>query len=763
MPKIGDQRYPTGHYPGRGMLDIDARDGIKIGLIVRVDEINMKADVKILTGGSYRYEIDLTQGMCGPRSFWGGVPEVNSVVIIGYRYVHRNLSNAMILGYIPTGNKSGLRFDPLSPVDPSTVAPDEQQTVTAMFGGTVRYKRLVLRPGDVGGMSSDGAEMVLNKSVEMVNRAGDLLELRDIDRTFVTQAIHRVEADAGVRRFSGPARRGGTFLPHDIFKDVEAGTRVRFNDEIITVTSVENNVATLSNGRTASVFDLQLVDLKTAAEGYYGLEELLGTGPGSSLDPKSKFANASGEVNEGFMDFNRFPAVTLPSGRRYHYVPTEVGVSINDPDNGADAFVEDRMEMSHASDVTQEVIDDIDGFAGDLRVPYITRVMGTTIGADLTSTEGQRQYAKVIKPTLFSDFLTPSQGKFAMEEVNRSPTSQQDEAKTAAGAFLFKMRPPAAKGDGLFACAVTKEGKIVLNAPGSKAESYPSGANNISAEVNLDGALKAWIGASNPDRISAHITMAGALHLDMGRDSEGNVNSTVFKGGTKARYEGVANENDVAREIEVQGVDTMAISGAQIININGAKNTQVSGMYQIGADRLNINANSGYTLNTSEINVTASGKSQLQYAQAIISTIITGGQILTVLAGGLITNVTAGGMVNTVIAGGITNTVQAGGFVVSVQAGGITLTTQAGGAVVNAAAGALSLSAAAGAVAVTAGLAMTLTAGATMTLTAPLIQLGGPAATFGVLRGVPGPPGVPTLNPVTGLPMIGGAPTVFSI
>lgn len=759
---IGDQKHPTGHYPGKGMMDVDSRSGIKVGLVVRVDEINMKCDVKILSGGGYRYEVDLTQSMAGPRSFWGGVPEVNSFVIIGYRYIQKNLDKAVILGYLPTGNRSGLRFDPFSPTDPSTISPDEQSDFNNLFGGTIRYKRLVMNPGDVGGMSAEGSELVMGKDVTIVNRAGDMFELRDSDRTLITQAIHRVEADAGVRRYSGPARRGGIFLPEEAFQPVAVGSRVRYNDDIVTVTKLEGTSATLSNDKVVSVHNLGLVDLRTEADGYFGLEDLQGVGPGAALDDKAKFANANGEVNETFMNFTEFPAVTFSNGRRVHYVPTEPAVSINDPDEGADAFVEDRLVLSHQSDLTQEVLDDIDGFAGDLRVPYITRVFGTLIGDDLSTSEGQRQYGRILKPTIFADFQTPNAGKFALEAVNRQPTSQQDEAKTSAGAFLFKMRPPASKGENIFACAVTKEGKALINIPGSKAESYPSGTNNISAEVNMEGALKAYIGASNPDRVSAHITLAGALHLDMGRDSEGNVHSTVFKGGTKTRYEGVANENDVAREVEIQGIDAMAISGAQVTNINGAKNTQVSGMYQIGADRLNINANSGYTLNTSEINVTASGKSQLQYAQAIISTIVTGGQILTVLAGGLVTNVTAGGMVNSVIAGGITNTVQAGGFVASVQAGGITLTTQAGGAVLNAAAGALSLSAAAGAVALTAGLAMTITAGANMSLTAPNIQLGAPS-TNGVLRGIPGPPGAPTLNPFTGTPMIGGSPVVFAI
>ena len=761
---IGTQNHPTGHFAGKDFIDSADRDGMKIGIVVRVDEINMKADVKVITGGAYRFEIDLTQGMCGPRSFWGGIPEVNSLVIIGYRRIHKNLSDAMIIGYLPMGNRSGLRFDPVSPTDPQETAgdPEAERVVGDTFGGTVRYKRLLLGPGDVGGMSSAGAELVLSKDLRMVNRAGDLFELRDSTRTIVSQSIHRVEADAGVRRYSGPARRSGTFLPPDIFKAVIVGTRVRFNDDIVTVSTIDGANITLSNGKAVSLYDLQLVDLKTLAEGYYGLDNLQATGPGPQPDDKAKFANASGEVNESFMDFAQLPPVTFSNGRRTHYAPTEPAVSIEDPDEGADAFVEDRIELSHATDLVQEVLDDIDGFAADLRVPYITRVFGTVIGSDLTSTQGQRQYGQVLKPVIFPDFQTPSKGTFAMESVNRQPTSQQDEAKTAAAAFLFKMRPPAAKSDNVFACAVTKEGKVMLNIPASKSEAYPSGTNKISAEINMEGALKAYIGASNPDRVSAHITMEGGLHLDIGADAQGNVSSAVFKGGTKVAYQGVPNEDDVAREVEVQGVDSLAVSGAQITNVLGMKNTQVSGMYQIGADRLNINANSGYSLNTSEKNELVSGKSQLQYALAVISTIVAGGEVKTILAGASVTTLAAGALSFTVAAGATSFVNPAGAFAITVGTGALTATTAAGAVTLSTAAGAMTLSCGAGAMAITSGLAMSLTAGAVMTLIAPSVILGGPSV-FGVLRGIPGPPGAPTLNPFTGLPMLGGSPIVLAI
>ena len=180
--------------------------GLKIAIIQRVDEINLKVDLKILSGSATeRLEVPLTQALTGPRSFWGGIPEVGSLVIIGYRKIQSKLREVSILGYIPTAIRSSYRFDPVAPDDPTNI-PSDASLFRKLFGETTRFKRLSLRPGNVGGMSSDGAELILAKDVSFTNRAGDLLELRDEDRTLIQSSIHSVSAQAGVRR--GHCRRG---------------------------------------------------------------------------------------------------------------------------------------------------------------------------------------------------------------------------------------------------------------------------------------------------------------------------------------------------------------------------------------------------------------------------------------------------------------------------------------------------------------------------------------------------------------------------
>jgi len=714
---------PSGKVPGNDFVDTADRMGLKVGLITRVDEINMKADIKVITGGGERFEIELTQGMNGPRSFWGGVPEENSIVLLGYRRIHKQLSEAVILGYLPVGNKSGIRFDPWSPVAPGEVDPEDQADVDAVFGVTRRYKRLMLKKGDVGGMSAAGSELILSKDVTFSNRAGDCLELRDDERSFIVQSLHKFESQSGLKRISGPIRRSSFFLPDDIFTNTETRT---LRDQL------DNN---------------------SSPDTYFGRDELQEAGPGP-IDGVTRFANSEGVVSARFNNFTQFPAITLSNGRRVHYVPTTRGANIDNIDTPTYGFVEDRLEMFHTTNLTQEVLEEIDGFSADRRTLYIERVMGTLVGNDMNTNNGQRQYAKILKPSLFADFAARSPGSFNLSEVNRSPTDTDLEKDTAAGAYMFRIRPPRSLGTQNFVAAVTKQGKLLLNVPASTVEDQP--ASNISAEMNLQGALKAFIGASTPDRVSAHITCEGGIHLNVGRDSAGNALTIRYSSGTKTIYEGNPNEGDVTRSAEIKGVDEKVVTGAVRTTVQGRMDTLVSGQVSTRCDNFAVNSFGGYTLNAGEKNEMISGKSQLQYALAVISTIVAGGEVKTILAGGQITTIAAGAMVTTVAAGATAFNNPAGAFAITVGAGAITATTGSGAVTLSTGAGALAITAGAGVVAITAGAALAMTSIGPTVITSPLIMLGGPTAVLGVVRGIPTyPPGVPTLDYVTGLPLLG--------
>jgi hypothetical protein len=722
---MADRRFDQmGKTPGAQFATDDY--SIKVAIVQRVDEVNMVADLKILSGSATeRQEVPLTQALYGPRSFWGGIPEVNSLVIIGYRRTQSKAQNISILGYLPVAIRSSHRFDPISPDDPANIDGSTIAEFQDLFGTTTRFKRLNMRPGDVGGMSADGSEFVMSKDVRMMNRAGDLFELRDDDRTVVQSSIHSIETQAGVRRIAGPIRRSAFFLPDDIFAE----------------------------GRTLKSDETE--------PPYYGRDELETAGPGPTAGEEPRFSNVgSGQVLDIFNDFTTFPPVTYSSGKRVHYPPTIRGTSVDDLDSAADAFVEDRMEMSHTSDIVQEVLEEIDGFSVDRKLPYIERVYGTLVGNTLNSTDGQRQYAEVLKPKIFEDFFSKRPGKFTLSAVDRKPTSPDLEVNTSAGAYMLRIRPPYGTSgqDGAYVHAVSKQGKTYLQIPGSKVEDTTTGESNVSAEVNLLGALKAFVGASNPERISAHLTFEGGVHLDIGRDSQGNAVTVQYHSGVKTIADGNPNQDDVAVDQDIRGTKRLNLTGRELKNIQGTRTATISGRERVDADRINYNAFSGMSLNVGEMAQMVSGKTQINYALQYQETVALGGKVMTILAGGETQTILAGAKSTTVAAGATTFTNPAGAFSVNVGTGSFGVTVGTGAITMSTGAGAMSLSAGAGAVSITSGLAMNLTATVAINLVSAQVLVGGPAAVLGVCRGTPAmPPGSPSLDIITNIPLFGSA------
>lgn len=719
MPKV-----PYGKVPNKEFVSSDTPfEGLKVGIITRVDELHLKADVKVITGSDNRYELDLTQSMCGPRSFLGGIPEVGSMVIIGYRRRSKQIYDAVILGYIPMGNALGLRFDPMASVPPGEVTPEDLSDAEKLFGKTTRYKRFKGKQGDIFGMSASGAELLLSKDVRLTNRAGDLFELRDVDRTLVSQALHRVESDGATYMFSGPVRRGAMNLPLDIFvKD-----------------------ATGANTKVVKGEDAR----------YFGRDDLSTTGVAPTY-----LNTTTNTVLDRINDSNEFPPVTFSNGRQAFYASHSPATNFEDSENGGvlRTYTERRLEIRHESDFEQEVLEEIDGFGIDRPRAYIEHVFGTVVGNDPYSTLGQRQYGRVLKPKVFDDFdQTVSATGLSLEECLRPPSTSVDEADTMAAAYFFRISPPRSASRNTFGCAVSKQGKLFLNVPGSSSESYA--AKNVSAEVNMEGALKMFLGAMTPDRYSLHLTCEGGVYLDIGSNSHGDCITTNFRGAMKNIYRGGSNSvDDVAHSVDVQGNTETHVGGTDLQVVKGSYQKTVDGAYTIKASSVNLNGLNGFNGQFGAWNTTISGKTQNYYAQLYQETVVTGGKICTILLGGHLETIVAGAKTTTVTAGAIAVNCPAGAYAVTVGTGAISLTTAVGAVSVSTGLGALSMTAGGGVIAITAGLGVMITATTVISLLSPQILLGGPPAVFGVARGTPmHPPGSPSLDWVTGLPLQGAA------
>lgn len=716
-------KRPWRYKAGDEFVDNDGNvEGMRVGVVQRVDEINMKADVKIITGQGYRTDVEISQAMCGPRNFWGGLPEIGALVMIGFRKTStkNDLADAVILGYLPTGNRMGLRYDPFAPSDPNAVDPEDSAEYKEQFGEPMRYKRFKMSPGDVGGMSSSGSELLLNRSVNLVNRAGDLIELRDEERTLVTQSIHRFDNEAGVRRYSGPVRRQVFWIPPEVVTTKDDGTKV----------------------------------LKSVTEGYYGRDDFQAIGPGAA-GADTKFANANGELHENFNNATLFPPVTYSNGKTVFYPSTMPSVSLEgDPDEGAGAaFTEVRTEIAHDTELVQEVHTEIDGFCPNPRAPYIEHVLGTVIGNDAYSTQGMRQYGQALRPQMWTHGKAQTAGKFSLETISRGVNGDLD-VRTSAAAFLFRINPVEAKDDGVpFAVAVQKQGKLFVQVPKPSNESYGDNVKGISADINLLGALKLFLGKSSPTSTSLHAKLDGGIKATIGRNTDtGNSLDIVFTGPVKNNYVGATDSQGNGLSTNVSGKYSVTVSGDKNIQTGGSVNIVANGGATTKADKIVHQAISGYTINASGFQKTVTGMTYLTYAQLKTETIATGGELKNVMAGAVIETVAAGAK-SVTVNGALTTQVTAA----ITETSGAAIAQTSGAAFTVTAGAAYSLAASA-AVSITAGALLTQTAPAGISLVSTNIMLGGPPAVLGVVRATPAlPPGTPTLDYITGLPLLGSA------
>ena len=726
-------KHAAGEHHGKDFLDAHGISGVTIGILTRIDEVRMKADVHMVNGAD-RYELDLTQAMAGPRSFWGGVPEINSVVILGYRTKSKKLKDAMILGYLPTSILSGLKSDPIAVDDPTNVTADEQALFNLIYSPTTRTKRLKLRPGDVGGMSADGSEIKLDRNIQMVNRAGDLIELRDAERLLITQAVNTFQSSSGVKTQHGPVRRTAFYLPADVFQNQDT------TQPLLEAPGGDNSAT--PNAITSNV-----------PLHYFGQADLQILGPGNPGDPQ-KFSNSSGVVNS-FFNNAEFPPVTYSNGKKAFFASNTPYANPESISTPGDMYTEHRIELKHVTDAVQDVLDEIDGFNVDTVNPrvFIEHAMGTIVGNRTDDSDSQNLYGKVLKPTVFASWGQPGAGHFKLVEATRTIGTADIEVNNQAGAYLFRINHPEANvDDNPFGICVAKQGKVYVNVPGSVVEDTYDGTKNVSAEMSFGGGIKIYVGREVNSGESIRAYLEGGINFEVGKSAVGRSLDPVFHGAVNNTYLGNDNENN-ALSNQIRGNERRRVTGDYTSNVNGSHVDIVDGQRTLHATNVSVNATSGYSLNSSTKAETIAGQSQLQYGLAVLENIAAGGKVSTILAGGLVQNVIAGAASLNVFGGAISNL--AGGAYSTVAGGAYS--ESAGGAITQAAGGAVSITAGA-AVSVTAGLAMTLTAGIAVNLVAPQILLGGPAAVYGIARGFPMmPPGAPSLDWITGLPLQGSA------
>lgn len=731
--RLGYGRVATGPDPNiapHGAYDLSANNPeskkyLWSGRILHVDTETMCCSLALDSSVGEFHDIPLPASAGGgPRSWAGVIPEPGTKVIVGWRKFGNRTHLPVIIEVLTSGVFPGREFEPFMSLSPEEAAealqsfPDLDDDPRFNWS-PVRLKLRKAYPGEFLASSSGGADIYLSRDVNLSNRAGNELILRDSDQSVIIQAINEFTSNAAGTYRRGIIKRNAFTFYQDLFPLT--------NDEYL-------------NADTQNAYEKNLIPKDS---------------PAFPILRNAGLIDENGKRTIPYADAQEYPYIVTGDGQRINYVVT--GESNNSFADFSWAYIEDRKELRHYSNGIMAVTEEGDGFNIDFPTNeiYIEDVHGTVVGNDFSTEAGRPLYKKVLKMKVFND---PSQGEVNFAPVFEGLDQIQDygDYDSLSLARLYRIQSPS--GSNQYAFGINKQGRVFLHIPASQSSSPDE--NGKSLDANIVGLVKAIIGKDPNTELSADIIMNGGLNAEIGRGPKGSSITLTLHGPIKKNIIGDDNLEDTpTEETNYGGSISKSVSGQSFEYVRGAA-VRVSGAQDATeADSIVHNAGAGgyKQLVAGDHGVTVLGKSMEMYALPKLTNFALGSVKLS-LAGVDSSTMLAGGMLRTVGAGvGIADSVVAGNIFSSVATGNMLMNVGAGNLGVTCGSGNLALTAAAGPAAITSSLTATITAGTSTFITSPFTKIG-TVSVGGAVAGIPGPPS-PHFDYITGLPIM-GIPTV---
>jgi hypothetical protein len=505
-----------------------------------VDYELMHCDIKFLSGERPpALEVPISTAYWSKRGFLGAMPEKGSLVICGFRDVHEGeATHPLILGFLPNGSKTALRYHPLNPGgerDADEVDVPQEDVVKELEGiyDVDRHKMRKIYPGDIFGMSDKGAELLLNENVRLFGKDGSEFQLRSEDKSSLISTLDFYRTTAASRKRAGRVVRNGLNMPSDFIED--------------------------------GVLD----------EAHPLFEEMVEQG----------FVFEDGTLVD---DINSLPFARLSSGER-HSVITDNQVNPND--TNARAFVEERSEIQEFSDQrmpqSEELGFDADRFGENTSFnPFIEHVQGTVVGNDPYTSRGRSRYGELLRPSLFQS-PDDDEGTPNMEVVPNQSSSQQ---KNMVAASMYRMRRPDGLGELFY--AHDKEGHVFFSIPRSTSNASSLGAGR-SIEGDIKGSTKLTMGANTSDGESMDLTARGGFKWNLGTASNSNRSlDLTSKGGLSFEVNG-SDVDGFAYNGTYNGDYGESVSGSKGVSVSGEHTEEVGGKKSISVGSLNQSIGTG--------------------------------------------------------------------------------------------------------------------------------------------------------------------------
>jgi len=462
-------------------MNPDTNWGLGTARVININYVEMFVTLRTLTGAASTFDrvpVPLTFPGAGTRHFFGAMPEIGDVCVVGWMPPESMSSSTtgtrtpIILSWLIPGVWPGQDWVTTSDFDPDEYDinnPKDQQALRGVYS-QIRHKLRHIQPGNIVASSSQGSDMVLDEGVTLANRRGNEIRLRDADQALVVRSLQQFHAMAGTRIYAGMVQRDARLLPAMCVSD---------GREWDSKTQALAGVAIDDSHLSADLL---------AGDGFYTPSKLfqrrqLTTAEGdlagqpfpvsSYLDPY-KFLQRGGFIDDAgyVLDANHIPAVSdaVYGGKPFFRVANQgLQNTVNEIDTPT--LTEYRVELAHTSDGRLPVTEQTDMFDAErlletnpdipgaisTNTPFIEFVLGSVVGNDPYSTKGREGYGLPVVPIIF-DGETPAPrlepAKITDVADGSTPTPMKDQA-----AMLFRMAPPTAEPAAPTFWAVNKQGQ----------------------------------------------------------------------------------------------------------------------------------------------------------------------------------------------------------------------------------------------------------------------------------------------------------------
>lgn len=431
----------------------------------------------------------------------------------------------------------------------------------------------------------------------------------------------------------------------------------------------------------------------------------------------NNFINTSGtRVYSGFITRNNlinnpnfmkngislFPTHTNENGS-LQYIPNFSNtINVDYPygkeslDDGNKGFIEHRLEVQEMADPITPVTNsncgvDVDTFYqtkldGSSTQPLIEQVFGTLVGNNSNDTLEKNKYGKILKPRIFRN-IKDFNGKLVEDLC--FVDEGRNETTTLAAAYALKFPKSGT------AFYVNKQGKYFANLA-SSTSADPLGSGE-SAEININGHTKMYMGKNDSYQRSFSLETAGGFYTNLGFDNQnGRSWDATFRKGISLNILG-KDKNNYAYYLKTEGDVKEEINGSRRTVIKGNDIRLVHGVLEDRVFGKKIDnfindkaTNYGGAYNETTIGhysqIMSAGKECVIYAPNITqgdttadkTDIKLGDSELNMLLGSRKESIKVGSHETSIIAGNKSISITAGNYSLNITAGNIDIKTTLG-------------------------------------------------------------------------------------